>query len=307
MTARGPVLAIAFLLVVSFASVPLGAAGAAGQHGSGGSADLAQAANATVDGAPFLHLDNAQETISGTTSVAPGTNVTVVVAGGNNFQRQKTVQAGQGTYSASFDFSNVTSPTTVQVDVRANGASILRNGSVAGRIAQRPASLLLTSQTSDGKSMQIRRANLPDGGVMVAHDGGVDGPIVGVSEPRQPGQGTQLFIPFNRTLNASTDVTVVLYRDVNGNDEFDGPDRPYTAEGRPVAASAALTVSAETTTTTTTATTTTTTSGSDTTTTVADDTTTTTTTASGPGFGAFAALLGVLLGSAGLARRRRGR
>lgn len=304
MTARGTAVAIAFLLVVSFASVPVATAGETTRQDTGGTADVAQAANATVDGAPFLYLDNAPQTISGTTSVAPGTNVTVVVSGSNNFQRQKTVPAGQGTYSASFDFTNVTEPTRVQVDVRANGASILRNGSVPGRIAQRPASLLLTSQTSDGKSMQIRRANLPDGGFMVAHRGGVDGPVVGVSDRLAPGRGTQLFIPFNRTLNSSTDVTVVLYRDANGNERFDGPDQPYTTEGRPVAASAALTVSAATTTTTTTATTT---SGEgDTTTTTAggDATTTTTTSQTGPGFGPLAALAALALAGAGLARRR---
>lgn len=301
--------AVAVFFVVSLVSVPVG--GAAGTAVRDDSTDpvasqsALQEQNATVDGAPFLRLDDDREQISGTTTVQPGQNVTVVVSG-SGLERSKSVTVTQdGRYSASFDFSNASAPVTVTVDVRANGESILGGGTVPGRIADRPASLITSSQTTDGASVQIRRVNLPDGGFIVAHRGGTDGEVLGVAE-RDPGVGSQLVVPIEPPINETTEMTLALYRDTNGNGTYDDGDQPYVAEGSAVTAQ--LSVSVETTTA----------DGGPGTATDVDDGTTTTdsgsatttpeqTTVDGSGFGALAGLVAVALSAVALAARRRRR
>lgn len=300
--------AVVVLFVLSLVCVPVG--GAAGSavradpSQSIGAQPVLQEQNATVDGAPFLRLGDGREEITGTTTVQPGQNVTVVVSG-DGLERSKAVTVTQdGRYSATFDFSNASTPVSVTVDVRANGESILGGGTVSGRIAVRPASLITSSQTTDGASVQIRRVNLPDGGFIVAHRGGTDGEVLGVA-PRDPGIASQLVVPIEPPINETTEMTLAVYRDTNDNGTFDDGDQPYAAGGSSV--TAVITVTVETTTTD--GGDGTTTDGSDgTTTTDAGDTTTPEqTTVDGPGFGVLAGLVALAASTVAVAARRRRR
>ncbi len=254
------------------------------------------------------------QTVTGTTSVAPGSEVEVRLQrnGSSSFVKTNTTRVKpNGSFAASFNLSAVASRTTVSV--RADGplgtadrTNVTVRPERTNESTNGTASVTVADQTTAGETITIRNATLPDGGFVVVHAPNVStdpvGSILGASSYLENGTTENVTVSLTDPLREGTRVVVVAHTDSNDNQVYDfsssngSEDEPYTENGSAVTASARLTViemtaiettTAETPSGTTAATTATGTNG--------------TTDGSGPGFGVVAALLAL----AGLAWRRR--
>jgi PGF-CTERM protein len=253
------------------------------------------------------------QTVTGTTSVAPGSEVTVRLQrnGTSSFIKTNTTRVKpNGSFAASFNLSSVTPRTTVSV--RADGplgtgdrTNVTVEPSRTNESTNGTASLAVADQTTAGETVTVRNATLPDGGFVVVHAPNVStdpvGSVLGASSYLENGTTENVTVSLTEPLREGTRVVVMAHTDSNDNQVYDfsssngSEDRPYTANGSPVTASARLTI-IETTSIETTAET-----PSDTTAATTAAGTNGTTDGSGPGFGVVAALLAL----AGLAWRRR--
>jgi hypothetical protein len=258
------------------------------------------------------------QTVTGTTSVAPGSEVTVRLQrnASSSFVKTNTTRVEpNGSFAASFNLSAVAPGTTVSV--RANGplgTSDRTNVTVGpyrtNESSNGTASLAVADGTTDGRTVTVRNATLPDGGFVVVHAPNVStdpvGSVLGASSYLENGTTENVTVSLAEPLGEDARVVVMAHTDSNDNQIYDfsssngSEDEPYTANGSPVTASARLTVVATTTPATTDGTTAAGTTGATAASTA--DGTSGTTAGSGPGFGVVAALAAVAL--AGLARRR---
>ena len=259
-------------------------------------------------GDPSLAAD-ANQTVTGTTSVAPGSEVTVRLQrnGTSPFVKTNTTRVKpNGSFVASFNLSAVTPRTTVSV--RADGplgtgdrTNVTVRPDRSNESTNGTAALAVADGTTDGETVTVRNATLPDGGFVVVHAPNVStdpvGSVLGASSYLENGTAENVTVSLAEPLREDTRVVVMAHTDSNDNQVYDfsssngSEDEPYTANGSPVTARARLTV-IDTTTVATTNTTATTTAAA----------TNDTTDGSGPGFGLVAALLALSL--AGLAWRR---
>ena len=125
----------------------------------------------------------------------------------------------------------------------------------------------ITNQTSNGSTVTIRRATLPEGGFIAIHESGyidgaepADSSIIAVSKNLSAGTHRNItveisnappgnFPGLNRSrLSASQTVVAVAYRDTNGNGRFDfvrtvgSSDAAYTSGGAPTSDVASVTI-----------------------------------------------------------------
>ncbi|WP_237561232.1 DUF7282 domain-containing protein [Halococcus sediminicola] len=259
-------------------------------------------------GDPSLAADSNQ-TVTGTTSVAPGSEVTVRLQrnGTSPFVKTNTTRVKpNGSFVASFNLSAVTPRTTVSV--RADGplgtgdrTNVTVRPDRTNESTNGTAALAVADGTTDGETVTVRNATLPDGGFVVVHAPNVStdpvGSVLGASSYLENGTAENVTVSLAEPLREDTRVVVMAHTDSNDNQVYDfsssngSEDEPYTTNGSPVTARARLTVVDTTTVETTNTTAATTAAG-----------TTGTTDGSGPGFGVVAALLALSL--AGLAWRR---
>lgn len=207
--------------------------------------------NATLDDDASLAAA-ANATVTGTTTLAPGSDLSVVVAGPDDgTERTATARVGpDGRFNATVDLSGVERFTNVTVDVRADGASLLDAPRRATVGADTPA-VSIDDQSGAVDSVTVSLASLPDGGFVVLES---EGSVVGTSSYRE-GVVTDLAVPLEAgsVEPGERSVTAVAYRDANGNERFDAADEPYlTGSNETVAGSASVAFQAPTTTTTTT-------------------------------------------------------
>lgn len=115
------------------------------------------------------------------------------------------------------------------------------------------ASVTFTDQASDGTSIVVDGATLPEGGFVAIHDGQLttddpSGSFHGVSSFLEAGTHERIGVPLDGSLAETRRVWATLYRDTNGTRTFDfaatvgDEDGPYTIEGRPVTADACITI-----------------------------------------------------------------
>jgi hypothetical protein len=251
------------------------------------------------------------QTVTGTTSVAPGSEVTVRIQrnGSSSFVKTNTTRVKpNGSFVTSFNLSSIAPRSTVTV--RAEGPlgtgdrtnvtvdPYRPNGSPNGT-----AMLTVPDQRTAGGTVTVRNVTLPDGGFVVVHapNASTDpvGSVLGASSYLENGTTENVTVSLAEPLREDTRVVVMAHTDSNDNRVYDfsssngSEDEPYT-NGSAVTARAQLSIVETTTVETTTAETP---SG---TTTVTAGGTNGTTDGSGPGFGIVAALLAF----AGLAWRR---
>jgi PGF-CTERM protein len=278
--------------------------------------DESISANVTLVGTELGLADRSlvaapNQTITGTTSVAPGSEVTVRLQrnGSSSFVKTNTTRVKpNGSFAASFNLSAIAART--DVSVRANGplgtgdrTNVTLRPRRTNESTNGTASLAIADETTAGETVTIRNVTLPDGGFVVVHAPNVStdpmGSVLGASSYLENGTTENVTVSLAEPLREDTRVVVMAHTDSNDNQIYDfsssngSEDGPYIANGSPVTTSARLTV-IDTTTIETTATETTAATDA----TAANDTTD----GSGPGFGIVAALVALV---GGLAWRRR--
>jgi PGF-CTERM protein len=272
----------------------------------------------TADNEPLVTTQNAAgQTVSGTTSVAPGTNVTVRAraTGDSPFLKTQEVEVQpDGTFAATLDFSDVSTGTNFTLTVPNQGFE--DNVETDGRVAPKPtASVSISDQTTDGTTVTVDSASLSNGGFVTIHDGSLANGAVfdsvrGTSAYLEAGSHSDIEVSLDAPYESDGAAIAMPHQDTNGNEAYDfvssdgAEDGPYTADGAAVTDDASLTVE-----TTTEETPTPTPSPSPTPTpdeetpTPTEDTPTPTDTEGQPGFGAALAIV-ALAGAALLALRR---
>jgi hypothetical protein len=256
----------------------------------------------------------ANQTVTGTTSVAPGSEVTVRLQrnGSGSFVKTNTTTVEpNGSFAAEFNLTETAPNTTVSVvaDGPHNTSDRTRTTiqpSRSNESVNATASLTVADQASTGRTVTVKNVTLPAGGFVVVHAPNASAApiesVLGASSYLKNGTNKNVTITLTEPVNESTRLVVMAHRDTNDNRVYDfsssngTADRPYTADGNPVTESIRLTVQN-----TTQATTDTRTANASPSTT-GRTATSETTSGNGPGFGLLLAILGVLL--AGLAAWR---
>ncbi|MDS0299825.1 PGF-CTERM sorting domain-containing protein [Halogeometricum sp. S1BR25-6] len=118
------------------------------------------------------------------------------------------------------------------------------------------ANVTFTAQSTGGRSVVVDSAFLPEGGFVTVHDasvteGAVFESIRGTSAYLAPGLHRDVRVSLDAPVNESTTLVPMAHVDSDGDMEYTFPesegeaDGPYTADGEPVVAQAAVNVSAD--------------------------------------------------------------
>jgi len=263
----------------------------------------------------------ADQVISGTTNVAPGTELRVRARAASDETDQAFLKTNEtevnedGTFEATFSdedsFENVEVGTNFTSSIPQQ--SFEDDAETDSRVVEGDyAEVEITNQTTDGTTVTVDRVYVPDGGFVTIHDGTLlDGAtfdsVRGTSDYLESGESTDVEVSLDTPYEGDNGTVIAMpHMDSNDNEAYDfvtsegSDDGPYTnAEGEAVTDAASLTVDTSTPTPTATATAT-----PEPTATATDEATATETASEDqPGFGAVIALI-ALLGAALLAARR---
>ena len=188
--------------------------------------------------------------VAGRTTLPPGTSVTVTLDGPSGGPVASDVTAVERTdegdavafrFTASLDLPDATGE-GYSLRVVSNGTTLAE--SVPVTVVPREASLTVENDTTRWGT-RIEHVNLTHGGFVVLRVGGVDGPILGVSD-YETADRRDSNVQFRDAVENRTTVVAVAYRDVNHNGEFDDADEPYRENGTPVTATAVVRPAQET-------------------------------------------------------------
>lgn len=198
-----------------------------------------------TEGSGTINLPaDTNRTITGNTTVAPGTELTVHIRSKEeavfNITRSTRVKE-DGTFDLRVDFGNMTKGTPFELSISNEGfaADTVTDGVLT---AASTASVRLTPQYLETGSQQrvvVDSANLSEGGFLVAYDRSFltrdqsedHESYRGVSEYLQPGSHTNVNITLDSTYEGEGTVVVIPHLDTNDNGEFDrhnaSIDEPY--------------------------------------------------------------------------------
>jgi len=193
------------------------------------------------------------QTVTGYTSLAPGSTLTVTASNASGVERSvnATARVTRETDRPSeydppmFVFEgalNLTGvePGTVRLRIRSNGTVLSEYGPQPrhydARVDSAEAAVELSADPMDDGTVRVDRATLPDGG-FVAVERTTDGAVVGNTGYLDPGTHENLRVVLEDTSsNASSQLRAVLVRDSDGDGSFDvdADDRPYADAMRTV-------------------------------------------------------------------------
>ncbi|WP_049916708.1 DUF7282 domain-containing protein [Halogeometricum pallidum] len=135
----------------------------------------------------------------------------------------------------------------------ANGSAVVDTAEV---MPAETANVTFSAQSTGGQSVVVDSAFLPEGGFVTVHDstvteGAVFESIRGTSEYLAPGLHRNVRVSLDAPLNNSTTLVPMAHMETDGDMEYTFPesqgeaDGPYTVDGEPVVAQAAVNVSAD--------------------------------------------------------------
>lgn len=185
------------------------------------------------------------QSVSGSTVLAPGTELAVTVEGAGVDETTAATVDADGRFDATVDLTAAERFANLTVTVTTGGDPVTGGSRTAVVGADTPA-VRLGDQTvgADASTLDVDLASLPEGGfVVLEHDGDVLG-----ASTHEEGVVRDLAVPFENPPSGTAEVRAVAYRDANGNGEFDDADQPYTAAGESPAADATVEFPAVTTT-----------------------------------------------------------
>ena len=191
----------------------------------------------------------AEQEVTGTTNVAPGSTLEVEMeseSDANPFVIRPEVDvATDGTYTATADFQDYSAGTnfTVQtLDVDGNGDF---SDEEDGRIIEaNTATVSISEQESDGSEVVVDSAQLSEGGFIAIHAGNASGDVIGNSDYLGAGSHEDITITLDTPQDEDFTAVAMPHLDTNGNEAYDfpGDDSPYTLNGSAVTDSANVTI-----------------------------------------------------------------
>lgn len=112
-----------------------------------------------------------------------------------------------------------------------------------GTQANESASVTFENQTSNGSSVNVSSATLPEGGFIVVYNSTLTAPL-GNSSYVESGSQEEVSVQLNESLTEDQTLIAVAFMDTDGDQQFtSGTDEVYISDGELVAASANVTVS----------------------------------------------------------------
>lgn len=180
--------------------------------------------------------------VRGTTTVAPGTNLSVRIRSPGNFliTAEDVEVTSDRRWSATFDLSDVEAGTNFTATVRRGGTTISDevDGQVLGAAT---ASVTFNDQDSPrGVAVVVDSVTMSRGGFIAIHSGSASGPVIGSSKFLSAGTHNNVRIALDEQISEDTTLVAMPHLDDNFNNVYDFPeaDAPYTADGSPVTDSA---------------------------------------------------------------------
>ncbi|ESP87139.1 DUF7282 domain-containing protein [Candidatus Halobonum tyrrellensis] len=138
-------------------------------------------------------------------------------------------------YNASRDEGDGAGLVYYEFGTVAAGESAVARTAYGPDVPERSAALYVPDQTTRGGTVTVGGASLPYGGFLAVYDD--DGDLRGVSEELPAAGVSNVTVTLDDPLLASESLSVVAYRDTNGNDRPDlgaaGGDDPYAGEDGP--------------------------------------------------------------------------
>ncbi|WP_254546392.1 DUF7282 domain-containing protein [Halomarina pelagica] len=195
---------------------------------------------------------DAGASLSGKTTLAPGSKLRVTARGNGKTYTNQTVVVGEGrTWGATFDLTGVKPGTTFTATV--SGAGIEQRSVPVYVKKGRIASVEFTDQSTNGSVVTVERVNMSAGGFVVVHDtsfknGEPIESVRGVSKYLRPGVHKNVEIKLDRPFEKGSDAIAMAHLDTNGNEKFDyvesggEQDVPYVVDGDAVYSTATLSV-----------------------------------------------------------------
>jgi len=195
------------------------------------------------------------QNVTGTTSLAPGTEITVAArsTGDSPFLTSSdAVVSPNGTFAATFDFSNVSAGQNFTLQIR-NPSSVNDVEADAQVTAAATANVTFNDQTTSGEEVTVASATLSEGGFVTIHDsslqdGDAFGSVRGTSSYLENGSSSGITVTLDDPVSESGTLIAMPHQDTNDNEAYDfvssdgAQDGPYTANGSAVTDSASVTV-----------------------------------------------------------------
>lgn len=111
-------------------------------------------------------------------------------------------------------------------------------------------SVSLLDQESDGSTVVVLDATIPQGGFIAIHETNEDGSpgaVIGHTEFLEPGTSSNVNVSLDEPIESDQSLIAMLHQDTNDNETYDFPDAdgPYTNEAGAVVDDAQITVTAD--------------------------------------------------------------
>jgi PGF-CTERM protein len=170
----------------------------------------------------------ANQTIRGTTTVAPGTrlDVDLVVRGDEGFTLARTVTVTNRSlseFAAEFDLQDAAGARNISVVARLDGRPI---GASDGRLLDLSARLVAPDRSDSRDRLRLPRVNLSQGGFVIVRPAGSDRIVGKRYLTSGPHEGVTVSLLQGIRADA-LNVTVYVDYDADRRFDGDGPDRPY--------------------------------------------------------------------------------
>ncbi|MFD1589252.1 BGTF surface domain-containing protein [Halorientalis brevis] len=171
--------------------------------------------------------------VSGTTSIAPGTELDLRLrgSGDNSFlENPKPIVETDGSFTATVDLSDRASNQSFTAEVRDVDDDYDQEGIIGEGVT---AGVDFENQTLENGAVTVDSVTMSEGGYVVIHQGDASGDVIGNTEYLSAGEHNDVSVSLDSDLASNQTLVAMAHMDTNDNQEFEFPDAdgPYDVNG----------------------------------------------------------------------------